>query len=224
VIVNEDSWTSKAVANEYIRLRNIPPANVIYLKDIPDTWAIDVEQFRQLILKPIILTISERGIANQIECITYSADFPWQIGLKSDIDKTPGQKPPHYLTPYGSLTGMTYLVEYVFREDINYLQLSSNAYFRKRVQAGGPFLPNESEGVQYRETLKMMEESRFGDAKKILERLLDTHDHVGLLWYYYARCLTEDEKYLDSLKALEKAVTNGFVNAEQAEKDESLRP
>jgi len=224
VIVNEDSWTSKAVANEYIRLRNIPPANVIYLNDIPDTWAIDVEEFRQRILKPIVLTISERGIANQIECITYSADFPWQIGLKSDIDKTPGQKPPHYLTPYGSLTGMTYLVEYVFREDINYLQLSSNAYFRKRVQAGGPFLPNDSEKIQYREAIKMMDESQWKDAQKVLERLLDTHDHVGVLWYHYARCLTENEKYLDGLKALEKAVANGYLQADQAENEESLRP
>ncbi|MBM4084520.1 MAG: hypothetical protein FJ272_07000, partial [Planctomycetes bacterium] len=36
VVVNADSWASARVANEYVRLRQIPPSHVIYLSGLSD--------------------------------------------------------------------------------------------------------------------------------------------------------------------------------------------
>ena len=44
VVVNAQSWASMAVANEYIHLRNIPPANVVYLNDVATFETIGVEE------------------------------------------------------------------------------------------------------------------------------------------------------------------------------------
>ena len=89
VVVNEDSWASRAVANEYVRLRNIPPSNVIYLKDLVAIDYMDVEDFRRTILSPVLDAIRKRGLEDQIDCITYSADFPCGIWFKSDVSRVP---------------------------------------------------------------------------------------------------------------------------------------
>lgn len=60
-----------------------PPVNVVYLHDLPSFEEIKVDQFRDLILKPILKTAEERGIAPQIDYILYSADFPTAIDITS---------------------------------------------------------------------------------------------------------------------------------------------
>jgi len=226
VVVNDASWTSKAIANEYVRLRHIPPANVVYLQDVPVTSQITVDEFRQKILKPVIETIANRGIAPQIHCIAYSADFPWRIDLREEINQklSPDQKLPKYLTPYGSLTGMTYLLDFVFRGDIDYLQPVSNAYFRDRTDVTRSFEPNDIEKIQLREALRSMEAKEWQDATAIFERLLERHDRVSTLWYNYACCLAQTKQPDESLKALEKAIQNGWSNAEKMEQDDDLEP
>jgi len=82
-VLNADSWASTLVANEYIAARSIPPANVVYLHDLPSFEEIKVDQFRDLILKPILKTAEERGIAPQIDCILYSADYLTAIDITS---------------------------------------------------------------------------------------------------------------------------------------------
>lgn len=222
IVVNEASWTSKAVANEYVKLRSIPPGNVVYLNDVPVASQITVDEFRQKILKPIILAVSDRGIAKQIHCIAYSADFPWRIDLRPDIKKRldPDQKLPKALTPYGSLTGMTYLLDFVFREDIDYLQLRSNAYFRQRTNSSQEFDPNDIEKIQFREALRLIESEKWKEASAILARLVDEHNRVALLWYHYAVSLSQNQDPTDALNALAKAAQNGWTNVSRVENDE----
>src|SRR5687767_11361868 len=75
VVVNRGSAASLAVANEYVDARRIPPGNVIYV-DVPGELVevITVADFRRLILLPVLEQIRDRGLAGQIECVTYSAD------------------------------------------------------------------------------------------------------------------------------------------------------
>ena len=139
VIVNSQSWASQSVANEYIRLRHIPASNVIYmdLKDWPRIkdafeWPsfekTDFQTFKTKLLGPILEEIKNRGLAEQIDCIAYSSDFPYYIRV------TNGQGDTSF-DGY-SLTGLTYLHELVMAVDGNgekssrlYLAADANRYF-----------------------------------------------------------------------------------------------
>ena len=103
VVVNSDSWASKAVANEFIHLRAIPPINVVYLDDVSTFETITVEEFRERILKPVLSVIDKRGLKQQID---YSSDLPYAINARADLN---GKKVSRVLTPIGSINGMTYL-------------------------------------------------------------------------------------------------------------------
>jgi len=130
VVVNGDSWASRAVANAYVRLRNVPPCNVIYLRDLTAIDYMDVEDFRQTILKPVLSAIRTRSLDGQIDCIAYSADFPAGIWLKSDVSGTDIKPPPY--TDMGSINGLTYLYEQVLvRRPGRYVDLRANRYHQR---------------------------------------------------------------------------------------------
>jgi hypothetical protein len=112
VVVNSNSWASQTVANEYIRLRNVPACNVIYIdaKDWPSFETTNLEFFKTKLLSPVLDEIKNRGLTPQIDCIAYSSDFPFYIDGSS-------------------LTGLTYLHELVMAKTPDYLGLSANWYF-----------------------------------------------------------------------------------------------
>ncbi|MCR9116677.1 MAG: TIGR03790 family protein [bacterium] len=128
VVVNEDSDDSKTIAAEYIQLRKIPDINVIRLNDIPNIEQVSVEVFRKQILKPILKAIEDRGLKPQIDCVAYSADFPWAIDARGEFK---GKKVSRIVTPLGSINGMTYLYQRVLENEGRYLQMSSNRYMRR---------------------------------------------------------------------------------------------
>ena len=75
LVVNEDSPESLAVANHYIKLRDIPPRNVVYLKGVAASpkdggESISARFFQTQIFEPIHAAISERKLDRQIDCIT----------------------------------------------------------------------------------------------------------------------------------------------------------
>ena len=132
VVVNAESWASLAVANEYLAVRRIPEGNVIYLAGIPSNLTVDVNQFRDLILRPVLDTLDRRGLIGQIDCIAYSADLPYSVRVQADV----GQRNLHTIfTPEASISGLTYLYELVLAKDSRYLSLDVNGYFRRRLGA-----------------------------------------------------------------------------------------
>lgn len=128
LVVNGDSWVSRAVAARYAQLREIPPQNVVELRDLPGTDIIDVETFRQKILRPVLETLEERGLAGQIDCVAYSADFPFGVDVRGDLR---GIEVPRVITPRASITGLTYLYQGVLAKQPGYLSLSVNRYYRR---------------------------------------------------------------------------------------------
>ncbi len=145
VVVNEDSWASLAVANEFVHLRKIPPNNVIYLTG-GTNWAFDsisIENFRKHILKPVLEKIAKRRLGKQIDCIVYSADVPYRIGLTKDI---PGGKVRKPLTTSASINSMTYMYRWVIskqpgdpsKRTIGYLSLRNNWYARRQMRRRTP--------------------------------------------------------------------------------------
>jgi len=87
LVVNRQSSNSLTIANHYVRLRQIPSANVVTLTWDPKLQATDVDTFRKQILLPVLNTIRQRRLAAQIDYIVYSSDFPTAIDLEKDADR-----------------------------------------------------------------------------------------------------------------------------------------
>ncbi|MBX3413432.1 MAG: TIGR03790 family protein [Pirellulales bacterium] len=126
VVVNPHSWASQTIANYFIFLRAIPPSNVMMLPwegqlDEP----ISVDLFRDQILEPILTEIDKRGLAQQIDCIAYSSDFPYEVDTSPDLRNS---TVPEHLLPGASLTGLTYLSQLVAAKQPYYLMLDVNRY------------------------------------------------------------------------------------------------
>lgn len=126
VVVNSSSPASLAVANEYIAARKIPAGNVIFI-DLPSKYveAIDVNDFRKLLLGPVCDTIRERKLNGQIDVVAWSADFPHAVRVGADIGN---DKPPKIFTPVASINGLTYLYGLTLAKDPAYLSLTANRY------------------------------------------------------------------------------------------------
>lgn len=129
LIVNPRSWASLTIANHYMALRKVPASNVVYL-DWPDSpvEAADVDAFRQRILEPILKLIDSRGLAGQIDYVAYSADFPYRVDVKKDLDD---QKLGLGFAPFGSINSLTFLWQLVKEKKATPLQLESNFYFSR---------------------------------------------------------------------------------------------
>jgi hypothetical protein len=100
--VNTDSWASRVVANEYVRLRGIPDGNVVRLEGLPSFEQLSVEDFRQRVLLPVLKTLDERGLSAQIDQVLYSADIPTAIHVGGDVGQ---RKLPQIFTPVASVNG-----------------------------------------------------------------------------------------------------------------------
>lgn len=127
LVVNRASWASMTIANHYVQLRQLAPSNVYYLDWSGGTDSVDVEQFRSQILGPILREIERRGLADQIDAIVYSSDFPYQVDLAGDLGS---QKPPQQLSPYASITSATFLWQLVMSKNPNVINLRNNQYVR----------------------------------------------------------------------------------------------
>ncbi len=131
LVVNSRSYASVTVANYYIHLRKIPPINVYYLDWEGGLEFTDVDTFRNKILGPVFSAMENRGLSDQIDYIIYSADVPYRIDFVNDIppDRR-DKKDPLIGNPAGSITGLTYLSEYVFAKNPQYAGFLSNFYVR----------------------------------------------------------------------------------------------
>jgi hypothetical protein len=134
LVVNPRSWASLTIANHFIRLRQLPAANVLYLDWPSNPEQTDVESFRQKLLTPIFAAIDERGLADHIDYIVYSCDFPWSVDARQELG-------PLKLQPYFdavcSLTGVTYLWPLVQTRKPEFVAMDSNRYVRPQEPAPG---------------------------------------------------------------------------------------
>ena len=123
LVVNQRSWASHTIANYYRALRQLPDDHVVYLDWSKRVTGTDIESFRREILGPVIEAMRAKGLSKQIDYVIYSADFPYSINYKKDID---AEEP----RPFASLTGLTYYAPQVMSRKIGYLELDSNWYMQ----------------------------------------------------------------------------------------------
>ncbi|MCG3125440.1 MAG: hypothetical protein CHACPFDD_00262 [Phycisphaerae bacterium] len=219
VVVNGDSWASLAVANEYARLRHIPPENFIILTGLSAFDSTDVEHFRAEVLVPVFAALDQRGLTPQIDCITYSLDVPCSVAVSSDMA---GKPFPQIITPVASANGLTYLHEWVRRKDPDYLRLDINRYCRRTLPlvAGEP-LSAEERG-EYQRGMKLYDEKKYDEAAAVIRSLTRVPRADPTLLYNLACCLALGGKADDAMTALRDAVAHGWRNHGQTSSDPDL--
>ncbi len=125
LVVNSASPASLTVANHYIDLRKIPPANVCYLKYPPGRVVIGGSRFKSIILEPILAKIKERKLTSKIDYIVYSCDFPWRVDFSKDF---PQENFPRQQSPMLSLSSATYLSAFVLADRKEMVGSNANFY------------------------------------------------------------------------------------------------
>ncbi len=220
VVVNADSLNSRTVANHYSVARNIPSRNVIVLSNVPNSDQITVDQFRELILIPILKEIDSRGLANHIQGIAYSADFPTAIDIQSDLAAIKNRSP--YLTPVGSINGLTYLYRMVLAKNPAYIGFESN-FFAAR-PASRLLTPIFSSAEQADELGALIKESKHEEAAKFIESIMLPIDKelTYPMLYLSAQqwALAGNEPV--AIKRIEQVIRAGWSYRDQFTKDPSF--
>lgn len=134
VVVNSRSWASRTIANYFIHLRAIPEHNVIYVDNnllYANLESVNIDGLREQILTPVLQTLESRGVADQIDCIVYSTDLPFAVGIARELKEQHGKT--FNPAPVGSINGMTYLYPLTLSGDPRYVNPGVNLYCRTRV-------------------------------------------------------------------------------------------
>lgn len=244
VVVNSDSDDSKDIANHYCALRRIPDLNVIYLSDIPENNTITLEQFRSLILQPILEQIQQRGLQQQIDYITYSCGFPTRV----TFDRALVKKMRWVGNPQASLTGLTYLFQLSLQSEESFLNPASNLYYRKTSndnpqQQDGERAPAEKLKAVYaffteknkRAAARRKNKSKISDEDKAWEtagwaEALKTLSTVAVeypddtsLHYNLACAQAMNGKSEEAIAALEYCVERGYKDWQHMQRDSDLK-
>ncbi len=123
VVANSASSNSLDLANYFCHLRDVPPQNLLRIPWTggPINWSL--AQFTNTLLNPVLDTLSRRGLAQQVDYVVLSMDFPYRIntptaqngttsalfyGFKTNDPATAGQvcriAPDGFSQYYGSET------------------------------------------------------------------------------------------------------------------------
>ncbi|MHC4932424.1 MAG: tetratricopeptide repeat protein [Planctomycetota bacterium] len=204
VVVNADSPVSRRVANEYARLRDIPSSHLLFLKGIPNIGIVKLDFFEKKIWRPISAHMKERGLLGQIDLISYSADFPYGVDFKSEVQA----KQP--IGGIASLTGATFFVERVVSGEPFWFP-TVNRYARiAGGRVGKPRSATAEERALSMQADQAMRQARYREAAAAYDKLFKTFKEAPQLWYRYAGCLARLGRIDDAFDALERAVGRGF--------------
>jgi tetratricopeptide (TPR) repeat protein len=218
VVINADSWQSKAVANEYMHLRHIPGPNAIYLSGLTQNNEITVDDFRRKILQPTLDTLKHRGLEDQIDYLVYSTDLPHTVDISAD---TKAHDLPPYITPKASINGLTFLYEQVLSKDIGYLSLNANRYMRRALEDLPSTLPEEQK-TRLTQAVGQIDTGQWAEALTIVQDLAEQYPAQHTLHFHRARCLAGLQRPEEALAALEQAIALGWTDYDRIRSDDTL--
>lgn len=238
VIVNDDSASSKLIANHYVRLRKIPARNVIHLTGIPDRETTNLETFKTKILIPILQQLEVRKIRQSVDYILYSADFPTDItilghknllldrvrsstGLAKDA-KLPSAK---LYNGHASISSLTYFAIAALANEPGYLMLDSNSYYRHAAQniLRRPFIGQQQKDYQSAtKAFDMGPGKAFDEAIVTLQRLAVANPGQAAVSYWLAKFYAVRGDVKSSVKWLTQSVQNGWVYREETKKEKAF--
>lgn len=225
VVVNDPSYESRTVANQFIASRNIPDANVIRLDNVPDKLVIQLDEFKQQILQPVLDQINRRGLAPQTQVIAYSAGFPTSVNIKPDTERLPKSPTKRFITARASLNGLTYLYSFVLRDDLQYLNLQSNLYCRGPFERNfvNPFLDKERR-QRFAEAERAARLDQHQEAAEGYEELFKASPAIAPLALLAAEQRAAANDAAAAKHLLVKAISAGWNDRPWLEENETLGP
>ena len=223
LVVNADSPLSLTVANHYMQLRPIPENHVVWLHDIPSLGKISIDTFRERIWTPIRGFMEDQGISDHIDTITYSADFPYAIKLKSDLRKNK-IRTNKFIGGYASLTGLTYFARQVENQHMDYVAFYPNDYYRRDLSRmffmGEKLTPDEE--YQFIQARKDLRQRKYQLAHDTFLSLSIKHPKLSPLILGLAESQSGLKKWDQALTSLERLETLGFKNSLQLRNSKHL--
>lgn len=222
VVVNGDSVDSRTLANHFCSLRNIPFRNVIVMRGIPDRDRVTVDEFRDKILGPLLQEIDARGLAPTIQGIAYSCDMPTSVSIDEDVSKLPDRS--KYLTPVGSINGLTYLYRWVMTKDPTYIGFDANWFAAREASS----LLNVYSGTEEerKEFVGWLEDKEYEKAAERIESWRKNIENAFPFDYLAARQWALAGNKEKALMRLSSAIRNGWRYRNATQNDsafESLR-
>lgn len=200
LVVNARSTDSLTVANHYVHLRQIPESGIVVLDSVPDGAAIDIESFRNFVLKPLLESLNRRGPGYQTDVIAYSAGFPTAIGFDADVPKD--VELGRVFTKVGSLNGLTALYRYVFSGQPLYASPRTNFYARVETAQllSNPFIGPDRE--LWEQANQRASAGEFEAAIATAEQLLGKHPEQWPLAWRRAGWLASAARREEALAAI----------------------
>lgn len=121
VVYNAESWSSRSVAQAWIRLRGLDDEQAIGLRGLPFGEDMAIEDLRRRILQPVEDALTARGLAARIQVIAYGPDLPLNLRFTGG---------PAQIGRYGpaALTGMTLLAPLLGQGPAVYTGPNANPY------------------------------------------------------------------------------------------------
>ena len=238
VIVNDDSESSKLIANHYVHLRKIPARNVIYLTDIPDRETTDLDTFKTKILIPLLKQLKLRKIRNSVDYILYSADFPTSVSIlshknrlfdeiRSAMGLAKDAKVPsaRVYSAQASINALTYFSAAVLADEPRYMSLDANSYYRvpARQILLRPFLGREQ--LEYQTAIKAFGQGSgkaFDEAIVTLNKLAAKNPSQVAVSYWLAKFYAARGDVTSSVKWLTHSVQNGWFYRDKTKKDSAF--
>ncbi|WP_044302744.1 hypothetical protein [Rhodopirellula sallentina] len=223
LIVNASSVDSLTIANHYVSLREIPAGNVILLDDVPSGLTISLDVFRDRILRPILKTLDQRGLAPQIQLIAYSAGFPTSVSIGSHTRKLTDEAQKKYQKPTASINSLTYFYRWVLSDSHLYLGWASNFYARGRFERHfiNPFGGEPGESFQSASDAAKAED--FAKAAEKFESLSNEYPTLHPLSILAAENWLRAGNEAKAFEQIGEAVRHGWINRRQLTETDPLR-
>lgn len=228
VVVNAASPLSQHIANEYMKLREVPDTNLLRLDNVPSAGTLPINEFRRKIWEPIQDYLREHRMEQAIDLIAYSADFPYGVDFRTDA-KAHELPRNRYRGHVASLTGLTFFAHRVMAEDVGYLGF--NHYFNEF--AGPRQLPIGSGGTTARlgrqevkrlknDAAKALKKRDYPQARESYRRLVDAQPGLAEHWYQLARVESAGGQVEQAMQSLKEAVELGWANSLRTRRDREL--
>lgn len=223
VIVNADSHDSRTLANHYVQQREIPSSNVIFLRDVPSDLKISLSDFKAKILRPLFAELDKRRAAAHVRVVAYSAGFPTSVDISEHTRKLTDPEQKKYQKPTASLTGLTYLYQFVLGDSPRYLDWGSNLYargpFARTFQ--NPFL-DEARRLKFEEAKSNFEQQQFADSAGQFAALFRKHKTIPSLAIRTAESHASMDDKNAAKEWLVEAIRAGWTSGTYLDESEAL--
>ncbi len=211
LVVNADSPLSRTVANLYLQQRPLSRHHTVWLRNPPASGSITMATFREKVLEPVLQAMEERGVADDIDVIIYSADFPYRVYIEKAVRKA-GLRYNKYVGIAASLSGLTWFANLVRAERADFIAPFANGYYRHElglISAVTKIMTAEDRKKRSR-VRALVRSKRYAKALNLLDPLVTAYPGYWELHLLRARALAGLGQIDAALAALAKLPEQGY--------------